>query len=96
MKKHNVWKTNAFLPKKEKEMLELVNDPKKLEGVMKLIQASSDLFDKSKSVKSISILDWENRCIDILPDDMDNRDDFIQQFKNFLNNYEENNATSNE
>lgn len=78
-----------LLPSKKKEMLKIVNDPYKLKEVMNLVKASSDLFDKSKTVKATSILDWVERCILILPDDIENRDSFIQAFRNFTDTYGE-------
>ena len=87
----------ALLPNKKKEMLKIMNDPEKLKATMEFIRASSDLFDKSKTVKATTIIDWEARCIEILPDEIENRDCFIEAFKNFINNYgEQNNATTNE
>lgn len=97
MKKKKPIITPALLPSKKKEMLKLVNDPKKLESVMDFINASSNLFEKSKHIKASTLLDWEERCIDILPDDLVNRDKFIEDFKNFIDNYGEiSNGTSNE
>ena len=56
---------------------------------MSFIQASSDLFDKSKTVKALNIMDWVERCIMILPDDMEGKDGFILAFKSFVDNYGE-------
>lgn len=91
MKKKKTFKTpNAqLLPNKKKEMLKLVNNPEQLQKVMSFIQASSDLFDKSKTVKALNMMDWVERCIMILPDDMEGKDGFILAFKSFVDNYGE-------
>lgn len=91
MKKRKLLKTpNAqLLPSKKKEMLKIMNDPNKLKEVMNFIQASSNLFEKSKTVKATTILDWVERCILILPDDLEDRDSFIQAFRNFTDTYGE-------
>lgn len=89
MKKRKPIITPALLPNKKKEMLKLVNNPKQLQKVMSFIQASSDLFDKSKTVKALNMMDWVERCIMILPDDMEGKDGFILAFKSFVDNYGE-------
>lgn len=89
MKKRKPIITPALLPNKKKEMLKLVNNPEQLQKVMSFIQASSDLFDKSKTVKALNIMDWVERCIMILPDDMEGKDGFILAFKSFVDNYGE-------
>ena len=66
MKKRKPIITPALLPNKKKEMLKLVNNPEQLQKVMSFIQASSDLFDKSKTVKALNMMDWVERCIMIL------------------------------
>lgn len=89
MKKRKPIITPALLPNKKKEMLKLVNNPEQLKKVMSFIQASSDLFDKSKTVKALNMMDWVERCIMILPDDMEGKDGFILAFKSFVDNYGE-------
>ncbi len=89
MKKRKPIITPALLPNKKKEMLKLVNNPEQLQKVMSFIQASSDLFDKSKTVKALNMMDWGERCIMILPDDMEGKDGFILAFKSFVDNYGE-------
>lgn len=86
----------ALLPNKKKEMLKLVNNPEQLNKVMDLISASSNLFEQSKTLKAKTMIEWEERCILILPDDLANKEDFIAAFKTFINNYGDNNATTNE
>ena len=77
MKKKKPIITPNLLPNKKKEMLKIMNDPNKLKEVMSFIKASSDFFDKSKTVKATTMLDWIERCILILPDNMGDRDGFI-------------------
>ena len=89
MKKRKPIITPALLPNKKKEMLKLVNNPEQLQKVMSFIQASSDLFDKSKTVKALNMMDWVERCIMILPDDMEGKDGFILAFKSFVDKYGE-------
>ena len=89
MKKRKPIITPALLPNKKKEMLKLVNNPEQLQKVMSFIQASSDLFDKSKTVKALNMMDWVERCIMIIPDDMEGKDGFILAFKSFVDNYGE-------
>lgn len=91
MKKKKTFKTpNAqLLPNKKKEMLKIVNDPNKLKEIMGFVKASSDLFDKSKTVKASTMLDWVERCIMILPEDMEDPDGFILAFRNFTDTYGE-------
>lgn len=89
MKKRKPIITPALLPNKKKEMLKLVNNPEQLQKVMSFIQASSDFFDKSKTVKALNMMDWVERCIMILPDDMKGKDGFILAFKSFVDNYGE-------
>jgi hypothetical protein len=82
----------ALIPNKKKEMLKIINDPDKMKEVMNLVKASSNLFDKSKTMKATTILDWVERCISILPDDMENKDAFIKAFRNFIDTYGDNNT----
>lgn len=82
----------ALIPNKKKEMLKIINDPNKMKEVMNLVKASSNLFDKSKTMKASTILDWVERCISILPDDMENKDAFIEAFRNFIDTYGDNNT----
>lgn len=89
MKKRKPIITPALLPNKKKEMLKLVNSPEQLQKVMSFIQASSELFDKSKTVKALNMMDWVERCIMILPDDMKGKAGFILAFKSFVDNYGE-------
>jgi len=96
MKKKKPIITPNLLPNKKKEMLKIMNDPNKLKEVMSFIKASSDFFDKSKTVKATTMLDWIERCILILPDNMGDRDGFISAFKNFVDNYGDKNESTNE
>lgn len=91
MKKKKTLKTpNAqLLPNKKKEMLKIIKDPNKLKDIMGFVRASSDLFDKSKTVKASTMLDWVERCIMILPEDMEDPDGFILAFRNFTDTYGE-------
>ena len=85
-----------LLPNKKKEMLKIIQNPEAMKRVLELIKSSSDLFDKSKTVKACSILDWYERAIQILPDDMEQRDSFCDKLKELIDNYGVDNGTCTE
>lgn len=93
MKKRKFPNPPELLPNKKKEMLKIMNNPEQLKKVMSFIQASSDLFDKSKTVKALNMIDWYERCIMILPDDIQDKDRFILEFKSFIDNFGVENVT---
>lgn len=74
-------------------MLKILQNPEAMKRVMELIESSSNLFDKSKTVKATSMLDWVERAIAILPEDMDMHDSFCDKLKELVNNYGVNNGT---
>ena len=74
-------------------MLKIIQNPEAMKRVMELINSSSNLFDKSKTVKAISMLDWVERAISILPDDMEQRDSFCDKLKELVDNYGVNDGT---
>ena len=74
-------------------MLKIIQNPEAMKRVMELINSSSNLFDKSKTVKAISMLDWVERAIDILPEDMEQRDSFCDKLKELVDNYGVNDGT---
>lgn len=85
--------TPQLIPNKKKEMLKIIQNPEAMKRVMELINSSSNLFDKSKTVKAISMLDWVERAIDILPEDMEQRDSFCVKLKELVDNYGADNGT---
>lgn len=85
--------TPQLIPNKKKEMLKIIQNPEAMKRVMELINSSSNLFDKSKTVKAISMLDWVERAISILPDDMEQRDSFCDKLKELVDNYGVNDGT---
>jgi len=85
--------TPQLIPNKKKEMLKIIQNPEAMKRVMELINSSSNLFDKSKTVKAISMLDWVERAIDILPEDMEQRDSFCVKLKELVDNYGVNDGT---
>jgi hypothetical protein len=85
--------TPQLIPNKKKEMLKIIQNPEAMKRVMELINSSSNLFDKSKTVKAISMLDWVERAIDILPEDMEQRDSFCDKLKELVDNYGVNDGT---
>ena len=58
-------------------MLKIIQDPEAMKRVFELINSSSNLFEKSKTVKAVTMLDWYERVIQILPEDMEQRDSFV-------------------
>lgn len=72
-------------PSKQKEILEIVNDPKKMQAVLELGRAAANVqleISKSKSLK-----EWADKVIMLLPKNIDLDDDFIFKFKEFINEY---------
>lgn len=76
-KKHKFPEPQQLIPNKKKEMLKIIQDPEAMKRVFELIDSSNNLFDKSRTVKAVSMIDWVERAIDILPDDLELRDSFV-------------------
>lgn len=87
MKKKSFPTPPQFLPNKKKEMLKIIQDPEAMKRVFELINSSSNLFEKSKTVKAVTMLDWYERVIQILPEDMEQRDSFCDKLKELIDNY---------
>ena len=81
--------TPQILPNKKKEMLKIIQNPEAMKRVLELVNSSANLFDKSKTVKACSMIDWVERCIAILPENLEHLDNFILKFKEFVDNYGE-------
>lgn len=89
MKKHKFPNPPQLIPNKKKEMLKIVQDPEAMKRVMELINSSNNLFEKSKTVKATTMIDWVERAIAILPDDLEQRDSFCAKLKEFVDNFGE-------
>lgn len=87
MKKKKSFPTPQLLPNKKKEMLKIIQDPEAMKRVFELINSSSNLFEKSKTVKAVTMLDWYERVIQILPEDLEQRDSFCNKLKELIDNY---------
>lgn len=76
-----------MLPNTKKEMLKFIKNPDAMKKLRELTDISSIVAEKMKSVKAICMADWVERCIEILPSDLQNLDDFVNAFKSFVDNY---------
>lgn len=76
-----------LLPNKKKEMLKIVQNPDAMKAVLEMIKSSNELFDKSKTVKATTMLDWVERAINILPDNMVDKDGFCVELRKLVDNY---------
>jgi len=93
MKKSKFATPPQLLPNKKKEMLKIIQNPEAMKRVLELINSSSNLFEKSKTVKASSMIDWVERAISILPDDMEQRDSFCVKLRELVDNYGADNGT---
>jgi hypothetical protein len=89
MKKHKFPNPPQLIPNKKKEMLKIVQDPEAMKRVMELINSSNNLFEKSKTVKATTMIDWVERAIAILPDDLEQRASFCAKLKELVDNFGE-------
>lgn len=89
MKKHKFPNPPQLIPNKKKEMLKIVQDPEAMKRVMELINSSNNLFEKSKTVKATTMIDWVERAIAILPDDLEQRSSFCAKLKELVDNFGE-------
>lgn len=89
MKKHKFPNPPQLIPNKKKEMLKIVQDPEAMKRVMELINSSNNLFEKSKTIKAVSMIDWVERAINILPDEMEQRDSFCSKLRELVDNFGE-------
>ena len=89
MKKHKFPNPPQLIPNKKKEMLKIVQDPEAMKRVMELINSSSNLFEKTKTIKAVSMIDWVERAISILPEDMEQRDSFCSKLRELVDNFGE-------
>ena len=88
-KKHKFPEPQQLIPNKKKEMLKIIQDPEAMKRVFELIDSSNNLFDKSRTVKAVSMIDWVERAIDILPDDLEQRDSFCDKLRELVDNFGE-------
>ena len=88
-KKHKFPDPQQLIPNKKKEMLKIIQDPEAMKRVMELINSSNNLFEKSKTVKATTMIDWVERAIAILPDDLEQRDSFCDKLKELVDNFGE-------
>jgi hypothetical protein len=88
-KKHKFPEPQQLIPNKKKEMLKIIQDPEAMKRVFELIDSSNNLFDKSRTVKAVSMIDWVERAIDILPDDLELRDSFCDKLRELVDNFGE-------
>ena len=88
-KKHKFPEPQQLIPNKKKEMLKIIQDPEAMKRVFELIDSSNNLFDKSRTVKAVSMIDWVERAIDILPEDMEQRDSFCDKLRELVDNFGE-------
>ena len=86
-KKKTIWKSPNMIPNKKKDMLKIIKNPESLNKVLELISSSSNLMDKVKTTKALSMEEWFNRCVEIIPENIQNLDGFIASFKDFIENY---------
>lgn len=89
MKKHKYPNPPQLIPNKKKEMLKIVQDPEAMKRVMELINSSNNLFEKSKTIKAVSMIDWVERAINILPDELEQRDSFCAKLRELVDNFGE-------
>jgi len=89
MKKHKFPNPPQLISNKKKEMLKIVQDPEAMKRVMELINSSSNLFEKTKTIKAVSMIDWVERAISILPEDMEQQDSFCSKLRELVDNFGE-------
>ena len=96
MKKHKFPPPQQLIPSKKKEMLKIIQDPEAMKRVLELIDSSSKLCEQTKTIKAQTMIDWVERAIDILPDNMTGRDGFCDKLKQLVENYGVENGTCTE
>ena len=96
MKKRKFPEPQQLIPNKKKEMLKIVQNPEAMKRVLDLINSSSNLFEKSKTVKACTMDDWLDRAISILPENFVDVDGFSIKLKQFIENYGAENVTCTE
>ena len=88
MKKKKLIKTPSLaslFPSKEKDILAIVNDPKKMQAVLELGRAASNL--QENLTNSSSLQEWAEKVLLILPSNMNDKEDFAIKFMEFVNGY---------
>lgn len=88
-KRHKYPNPPQLIPNRKKEMLKILQNPEAMKRAMELIDSSSNLLAQSKAIKAMTMLDWLERALDILPDDMEQRDGFCDKLKELVDNYGE-------
>ena len=96
MKKHKFPPPQQLIPPKKKEMLKIIQDPEAMKRVLELIDSSSKLCEQTKTIKAQTMIDWVERAIDILPENMTGRDGFCDKLKQLVENYGVENGTCTE
>lgn len=89
MKKKKLFKSpaieNLLKTKKEKDILSIINDPKKMQAVLELGKAASKLQENISNTNSLE--EWAAKVIKLLPHNFENKGEFALAFMEFVNEY---------
>lgn len=88
MKKKKPFKSqslSSLFPTNKDKILEIVKDPKKMQAVLELGRAASNLQQNISTSKTLE--EWSEKVLLLLPNEMENKEDFAEKFMEFVNEY---------
>lgn len=86
-KKHTKFKTQPLF-RKERDLISLLKQKDGLDKIQAFLESTERLKKQTEHVEAKDLLDWQVKCISILPKDYKDNKELIDDFSNFIAKYE--------
>lgn len=86
-KKHTKFKTQPLF-RKERDLISLLKQKDGLDKIQAFLESTERLKKQTEHVEAKDLLDWQVKCISILPKDYKDNKELIEEFSNLIVKYE--------
>lgn len=86
-KKHTKFKTQPLF-RKEKDLISLLKQKDGLDKIQAFVESTERLKKQTEHAEAKDLLDWQVKCISILPKDYKDNKELIEEFSNLVAKYE--------
>lgn len=86
-KKHTKFKTQPLF-RKERDLISLLKQKDGLDKIQAFLESTERLKKQTEHVEAKDLLDWQVKCISILPKDYKDNKELIEEFSNLIAKYE--------
>lgn len=86
-KKHAKFKTQPLF-RKEKDLISLLKQKDGLDKIQAFVESAENLKKQSEHIEAKDLLDWQVKCISMLPKEHKDNKELITEFSSLVAKYE--------